>query len=160
MTDTPTLLTAVQIEAMPGTEKTHFLNPNAQRLNKSLGDATGLTGLGIHIIEVAPGQETTEHHCHHHEDEAIFVLSGSGTAYIGDDPHPIGPGDFLGYATAHSIVNTGDAPLRCLVVGERADHDVGDYPRKGKRIFRNTGLPWTVADLDALRFLGGAVGKK
>jgi len=40
------LLTADQIENMEGLHKTHFLNPNAVRINKSLGDRTGLTGLG------------------------------------------------------------------------------------------------------------------
>ena len=54
------LLTADEIDAMEGLHKAHFLNPGARRVNKSLGDATGLTGLGIHIIEVEPGMETTE----------------------------------------------------------------------------------------------------
>ena len=43
------------IAAMPGLDKTHFLNLNAKRVNKSLGDLTGLTGFGSHIIEVEPG---------------------------------------------------------------------------------------------------------
>ncbi len=54
MTDTY-LMTAADIEAMEGLSKAHFLNAGAKRINKSLGDETGLTGLGIHIIEVAPG---------------------------------------------------------------------------------------------------------
>ena len=104
------LLSAAEIEAMEGVNKTHFLNDNAKRINKSLGDLTGLTGFGFHIIEVAPGRETTEHHVHHHEDECIFVLSGTAIAIIGEEEHPIGPGDFIGYrkgGLAHSIVNTG-----------------------------------------------------
>ncbi|MEM7710776.1 MAG: cupin, partial [Pseudomonadota bacterium] len=54
MADGP-LLRAAEIAAMAGLAKTHFLNPQAKRLNKSLGDAVGLTGLGIHLIEVQPG---------------------------------------------------------------------------------------------------------
>jgi len=137
------LLTAAAIAAMPGLDKTHFLNPNARRINKSLGDATGLTGLGVHVIEVAPGAETTEYHRHHHEDEAVYVLSGSATATIGDADHAIGPGDFIGYrkgGLAHTIVNTGTEVLRLLVVGQRLAQDVGDYPRLGKRIYRNAGM--------------------
>ncbi len=53
------LVSAEEIAALPGLAKTHFLNPNAQRVNKSLGDLTGLTGIGFHIIEVQPGRETT-----------------------------------------------------------------------------------------------------
>ncbi len=148
MTDTY-LMTAAQIEAMEGLAKVHFLNANARRINKSLGEATGLTGIGIHLIEVAPGDETTEYHVHHFEDEAVYVLGGTGTATIGDTDHPIGPGDFIGYrkgGLAHTIVNSGDKPLRILVIGQRLPHDVGDYPRKGKRIYRNAGLPWDLVD--------------
>jgi uncharacterized cupin superfamily protein len=147
------LLTAAQIAAMEPLDKTHFLNARARRLNRSLGDATGLTGLGIHLIEVAPGAETTEYHRHYHEDEAVYVLSGSATARIGEARHTIGPGDFIGYrkaGLAHAIENTGDVPLRLLVIGERLAHDVGDYPDKGKRIYRQAGLPANLVDLDAI----------
>lgn len=147
------LVTAAEIASEKGLAKTHFLNKNAQRTNKSLGDMTGLSGFGFHIIEVEPGRDTTEHHVHHHEDECVYVLQGTATALIGDDTFEIGPGDFLGYrkgGSAHSIKNTGSETLRCIVVGERLPHDVGDYPRKGKRIFRNTGLPWNLVDHDDL----------
>ncbi|MGR3513324.1 MAG: cupin domain-containing protein [Paracoccaceae bacterium] len=153
MSDETYLLTAEDIAAMEGLAKTHFLNPNAQRVNKSLGDATGLTGLGIHQIEVAPGCDTTETHVHYFEDEAVFVLSGNGTALIGDDSHLIKAGDFIGYRKGglpHNIRNTGDDVLRLLVIGQRLDQDVADYPDKGKRIYRNAGMPWDLADLDGL----------
>ncbi|MEO0362142.1 MAG: cupin, partial [Pseudomonadota bacterium] len=37
------LVTREEIEAMEGLAKTHFLNADARRTNKSLGDLTGLT---------------------------------------------------------------------------------------------------------------------
>ena len=156
------LLTAANIAGMDGLAKTHFLDPNAQRVNKSLGDRTGLTGIGVHLIAVEPGCETTEHHVHYHEDECVYVLEGEAIAVIGDAEHPIGPGDFIGYrkgGLAHSIRNTGTRTLRCLVIGERLPHDVGDYPRQGKRIYRNERLPWSVVDHDAISEPKG-VGKK
>lgn len=162
MTTDTYLVSAADIASMEGLAKTHFLNPNAKRTNKSLGDLTGITGFGFHIIEVEPGCETTEHHVHHHEDECVYVLSGTATAYIGDEAHPIGPGDFIGYrkgGVAHSIVNTGDEMFRCIVVGQRLPHDVGDYPRKAKRIFRNEGLPWTLVDHDDLEEVNAGAKK-
>lgn len=141
------------ISDMEGLSKAHFLNPNAKRINKSLGDLTGLTGFGFHIIEVEPGCETTEYHVHHHEDECVYILAGTATAIIGDESFPVGQGDFIGYrkgGLAHSIVNTGSETLRCIVVGERLAHDVGDYPRKQKRIFRNAGVEWNLVDHAAL----------
>lgn len=157
------LITAAEIAAMEGLQKTHFLNKNAQRLNKSLGDLTGLTGLGFHIIEVQPGHDTTEHHVHHFEDECVYVLSGTATAYTGDDTQIIGPGDFIGYRKgghAHSITNTGEDVFRCIVVGQRLAHDVGDYTRKAKRIYRNEGLPWELVDHHVIEKVGGTAGKK
>ena len=74
MTDGRYIVRAAEIADIEGTAKTHFLNANAQRSNKSLGDLTGLTGIGFHIIEVMPGHESTEYHVHHHEDECTYVL--------------------------------------------------------------------------------------
>ena len=157
------ILTKNDIDHLEGTEKTHFLNPKAQRMNKSLGDAAGLTGFGFHLIEVEPGCDTTEHHVHYFEDECVYVLSGNATAFIGEDAHPIGPGDFIGYrkgGLAHSITNTGDTVFRCIVVGERLSHDVADYTRLHKRIYRQAGMPWSLVDIDDIETLGGGVGKK
>lgn len=145
------LMTAQDIAAMEGLSKTHFLNPGARRINKSLGDATGLTGIGVHLIEVAPDDESTEYHVHHHEDECVYVLSGTATATVGDADYPIGPGDFIGYrkgGLAHTIRNTGAHPLKMLVIGQRLPHDVGDYPRLGKRIYRNAGMDVDLVDID------------
>lgn len=157
------LLKAAEIEAMEPTQKQHFLNENARRANRSLGDATGLTGLGVHIIDVQPGHETTEYHVHAFEDEAVYVLSGTATATIGEDEHAIGPGDFIGYRAgglAHTIVNTGTEVLRMIVVGQRLAHDVGDYPRKALRLYRNAGQPWEMVHRDAITTPGGNAGKK
>ncbi len=152
-----------EIAEMDGVNKTHFLNPNAIRNNKSLGDLTGITGFGFHLIEIEPGRETTEYHRHFHEDECVFVLEGTATAITGDEETPIGPGDFIGYrrgGLAHTIRNTGEDTLRCIVVGERLPHDVGEYPSKGKRIYRNAGLPWSLVDRGKVEELGGTVGRK
>lgn len=153
MVDHKHLVTADDIEAMEGLKKTHFLNENAVRINKSLGDLVGITGFGFHIIEVEPGRETTEQHVHYFEDECVFVLSGSATAVIGEEELPITAGDFIGYpkaGPAHRIVNTGAETLRCIVVGERRAHDVADYPRLGKRLYRNAGLDADLVDHAAL----------
>lgn len=145
------LVTKEEIEEYEGIRKTHFLNPNAQRVNKSLGDMTGLSGFGFHIIEVEPGFETTELHRHYHEDECVYILEGEAEATIGDDAYNVKAGDFLGYRAggqAHTLRNTGAGVLKCIVVGQRLDHDVGDYPRLEKRIYRQKGLPWNLVDLE------------
>jgi len=135
-------LSADKIAAMEGEHRVHFVNPAAKRINKSLGDAAGLKNLGVHIMTVASGDRSSEYHCHRYEDEAIYVLSGHGTAVVGDDSYKIGPGDFLGFpggGASHETINDSSEPLVCLVIGQRLAQDVVDYPRAGKRLYRNNG---------------------
>jgi uncharacterized cupin superfamily protein len=135
-------LSAEAIAAMAGERKVHFLNPDAVRLNKSLGDAVGLKNIGVHLITVAPGHRSTEYHCHQYEEECIYVLSGQAAATLGEQTQRIGPGDFIGCpinGVAHELVNDSDEPLVCLVMGQRLAQDVSDYPRLGKRLYRNSG---------------------
>ncbi|WP_230413364.1 cupin domain-containing protein [Zooshikella ganghwensis] len=89
------LVTREEIEDFEGIDKKHFLNPNARRRNKSLGDLTGLTGLGFHIIEVQPGYESTELHKHYYEDECVYILEGEAKATIGDHHFDVKAGDFI-----------------------------------------------------------------
>lgn len=135
-------LSADQIAAMEGIKRVHTLNPAAMRINKSLGDAAGLKNIGIHLITIAPGDKSTEFHVHKYEEEALYVVSGHGTEVIGDAERKIGPGDFIGFPAggeAHETVNDGSEPLVCLVIGQRLAQDVVDYPRKRKRLYRNSG---------------------
>jgi uncharacterized cupin superfamily protein len=135
-------LSAETIATMDGVRRVHSLNPEAIRANKSLGDEVGLKNLGIHLISIEPGHKSTEFHAHRYEEEAMYVLSGRGTAVIGATTQKIGPGDFIGFPTngvAHETINDSAEPLICLVIGQRLQQDVVDYPRKGKRLYRNSG---------------------
>ena len=145
------LISKEEIDQLEGLSKTHFLNENAKRINKSLGDFTGLTGFGFHIIEIQPGHESTEFHKHYHEDECVYILEGVAEALIGDETYSVKAGDFIGYRAggeAHALRNTGDSILKCIVVGQRLDHDVGDYPKLNKRIYRQKNLRWNLVDID------------
>ncbi|EOD79418.1 hypothetical protein D515_01766 [Grimontia indica] len=143
------------IESMEGQTKTHFLNPNAVRTGKSLGDLVGLSGLGFHIVEIEPGFDSTEYHVHYFEDECVYILSGSATVTIDDEDFEVGEGDFIGYPAGgmpHVMTNTGDETLRCIVVGQRLDHDEADYPKQHKRIFRNKNRLWQVVDIEDIDY--------
>ncbi len=154
MTNDTYLLKAADIDKMEVQEKQHFLNPNARVVNRSLGDVTGLTGFGFHLMEVQPGRDTTTPHFHYREDECVYILEGQGQAQIGDDVFDVSAGDFLGYRKGgkrHGLKNTGTTVMRCIVVGQRFDTDVVDYPEQGKRMFRTTDLPWNVVDLKDIK---------
>jgi uncharacterized cupin superfamily protein len=136
------IIRKTEIEEMNGLAKIHFLNENAQRINKSLGDVVGLNNIGFHIIEVNPGHESTEYHVHHHEEECVYILDGRAIVTIDETDYEVSAGDFIGYPACglpHTMTNTGDEVLRCIVVGQRLAYDIADYPRLGKRIYRYDG---------------------
>ena len=150
MTPDKSYISQSEIAQLEADTKTHFLNPNAVRSQKSLGDLTGITGFGFHIMDVAPGHATTEYHLHHFEDECLYVLEGTATARVGDASFTISAGDFLGFrkqGPPHTVINTGDTVFRYIVVGERKAQDVVDYPEAQKRLYRSAGLAPHLADL-------------
>jgi uncharacterized cupin superfamily protein len=139
------LLKAADIEAMSAKRSVHTLNPNAIRLRKPVGDVVGLTQLGAHLITIMPGHESSEYHRHLYEEECVYILSGDGEAVIDDQRYGIGAGDFLGFprrGPAHVIVNTSNEPLVFLVVGQRLEQDVCEYPHKKVRLY-------TAGDIEA-----------
>ncbi|MGH1377072.1 MAG: cupin domain-containing protein [Alphaproteobacteria bacterium] len=147
------VVTKEEIEDFEGIDKAHFLNENACRTNKSLGDLVGITGFGFHIVELKPGMESSQMHMHHFEDECLYILEGEAEAKLGEKVISLKAGDFIGYPAggeAHNIKNSGKSILRCIVVGQRLDHDVIDYPQIGKRLFQNKDMPFNLVETDAI----------
>ncbi len=133
------LLTASAIAALPTEVFVHPLNPKAIRHGKSLGDETGLHHIGIHLVRVEPGHDSTQYHVHQAEEEFIYILSGRGLAELGEDVVEVGPGDFMGFAAgglAHSLSNPFTEDLVYLVGGMRLDFDICDYPKVNTRLYR------------------------
>jgi uncharacterized cupin superfamily protein len=136
------LLRAAAIRAMPEERRVHSLDPAAVRHTRSLGDATGLTSLGVHLVRLAPRTASTVYHFHHHDEEWVYVLSGRGVADIGDEKFEVGPGDFMGFVAGslpHLLTNPHGEDLVYLVGGNRLPYDVCDYPRIRKRRYRVNG---------------------
>ncbi len=138
----PALLGACAIRRMKEDKFVHFLNPGAVRYTRSLGDACGLSTIGVHLVRLKQGDESTEYHFHHQDEEWVYILSGRGIAEIGGKKHKIGAGDFMGFAAGsepHGMTNPNKRDLVYLVGGNRWPLDVCDYPRIGKRRYRMNG---------------------
>jgi uncharacterized cupin superfamily protein len=139
MKTTQHIVRKADLEKTPTEQVTHPLDPNARRKTRSLGDATGLTMLGIHVNVIAPGDLSTVHHSHEHVDEFFYILSGTATVWIGDEEYRANAGDFIGLPArgpAHSMKNTGSADLVYLVGGGRPEFDVCNYPKLAKRLYQ------------------------
>ena len=146
------LLRKSDIEQIVETRHSHVLDPEAQRLTRSLGDAAGLKTIGVHLVRLEPGRESTVYHFHHQDEEWIYILSGRGIAEIGGEKYDIGPGDFMGFVAGsapHTITNPQREDLVYLVGGNRCPIDICDYPRHGMRRYRVDGVSEFVR-LDAL----------
>lgn len=135
-------LSAADIAAIDERLVVHPLNANGQRLTRTLGDLAGLANVGVHLVRIESGRDTTEYHFHHAEDEFLYVLEGRGIAEIDGETVEVGPGDFLGFPAggpAHTMRNPGPADLVYLMAGERRYGDVVDYPRVGRRLLKAGG---------------------
>jgi uncharacterized cupin superfamily protein len=133
------LLTAEAIAALQEHVFVHPLNANAIRHTKSLSRTAGCIHLGVHMVRVTSGHDSTEHHRHGGEEEFIYVISGKGIAEIGDQHFEVKGGDFMGFgpdSLAHSLHNPFDEDLVYLVGGLDLDYDVVDYPKQKRRMYR------------------------
>jgi quercetin 2,3-dioxygenase len=130
------LFTSSERAAEPEESGGHPLNPRCELHGWKLGARTGLRRLGVNLVRVPAGKESSILHVHHAEEELAYVLSGRGVAELGDARVEIGPGDFLGFPTstiAHNLVAAGPHDLVFLAAGEHRAVEVGEFPGEGKR---------------------------
>ena len=156
MTNKPSLLRSADIQALSEERRPHPLNPALVRHTRSLGDAAGLSTLGVHYVRLEPGATSSVLHFHHQDEEWVYILSGRGITEIGDEKYEVGPGDFMGFAAGslpHNLHNPHSEDLVYLVGGNRLPFDVCDYPKIGKRRYRINGKNVYV-DADVLEKAG------
>lgn len=137
------LLTAEQIGNLDETTRRHQFNDNAVRHTRALTDALGLQHIGVHLVRLEKGHDSTQFHFHHTDEEFIYILSGRGIAEIGDDRREIAAGDFMAFgqhSLPHGMHNPFDEDLVYLMGGSRNPIDVCDYPRIGLRMYREHGV--------------------
>jgi uncharacterized cupin superfamily protein len=105
---------------------------------KQLAAAAGGRKVGCSLYEVEPGRAAFPRHYHLANEEAIYVLEGSGTLRLGegDEEVALSRGDYValpvGAGWAHQLVNTSDGVLRYLCLSTVVEPDVLLYPDSGK----------------------------
>lgn len=102
------------------------------RVKRALGDAAGLTAIGINHTTLHPGAASSMRHWHTHEDEFIFVLAGELVLVSGAGEATIRAGQCAGFpagrSDGHQFVNRGSAPAVYLEISNRDAKDVAHYP--------------------------------
>jgi uncharacterized cupin superfamily protein len=102
---------------------------------KAFTGPAGGQKLGCSLMRVPPGKTAFPHHRHHGNEEAIYILSGTGTLRLDDAEHAVGPGDYIALTAggpAHQLIATGNAPLEYLCFSTMLAPEVVEYPDAGK----------------------------
>ena len=138
------LVRRTDLEATQETRTQHQFNDAAVRFSHTLGAQTGLERIGVHLVRIEPGHDSTTHHFHDADEEFIYIISGTGKARIGDETFTIAAGDFMGFpapSPAHSMHNpsTNDTDLVYLMGGERWASDVVHYPDLERSMIKSHG---------------------
>jgi len=124
----------VQADDLPWGEHAHDEKFGHRR--KQLGAAAGSESLGCSLYEVAPGKTAWPYHYHLGNEEALFVLDGSGTLRLGGEEVPVSTGDYVALLAdesgAHQVINTSDKPLRYLAFSTMDQPDVLVYGDSNK----------------------------
>lgn len=98
---------------------------------RRLGEAAGLTQLGVNLVHLAPGAWSSQRHWHSHEDEFVYVLSGELVLVTDAGEETLRPGDCVGFKAGvrdgHCLQNRSAAAASFLVVSSRSDADHGEY---------------------------------
>jgi len=102
------------------------------REKRALGDATGLTKIGINLTTLMPGKESSVRHYHTLEDEFVFVLEGEVVLRTDEGEQTLAAGMCAGFpagtTNGHHVVNRTNRPARYLEISNRDPADTAEYP--------------------------------
>ncbi len=99
---------------------------------KQLAGAAGSEQLGCSLYELPPGKRAWPYHYHTANEEALFVLSGTGQLRLDGQRRELEAGDFVAFPAdergAHRVINDAESGLRYLVISTMIEPDVLCYP--------------------------------
>ncbi len=98
---------------------------------RRLGDALGLTKIGINRTTLPPGKVSSMRHWHTQEDELVFVLEGELTLRTDAGEQVLRAGQCAGFPAGsrngHQLANHGTAPAVYLEISNRDPSDTAYY---------------------------------
>ena len=136
------LMHAADVDALEERTRQHQFNDNAVRLTRTLGTEVGLQRVGLHLVRLQQGRDSTQFHYHDADEEFLYILSGRGIAEVGEESFEVKAGDFMGFpapSPAHNLHNPHEEDLIYLMGGERNVVDVVHYPRINRSMIKSHG---------------------
>src|SRR6188474_1952633 len=127
MSSQPLKLPAVDPSSLTPRTSSMYPEPFRSRVlpreKRALGDALGLTQIGVNLTTLPPGKESSMRHWHTHEDELVFIVEGEVVLVTDDGEQTLTAGTYAAFAAGkqlgHQLVNRSNAPARYLEVSNR-----------------------------------------
>jgi len=121
-----------ELEARAGSGyPAHFAKQVLPREKRALGDAAGLTKIGVNLTTLWPGAASSMRHWHTHEDEFVYVLQGELLLRTNGGEQLLSAGMCAGFVAGtedgHQFVNRSDRPASYLVISNRDPQDTAYY---------------------------------
>jgi uncharacterized cupin superfamily protein len=102
------------------------------REKRALGDALGLTKIGVNLTTLLPNKESSSRHYHSLEDELVFVVEGELVLRTDEGEQILTAGMCAafpaGATNGHQFLNRTDRPARYLEISNRDPEDIPVYP--------------------------------
>ncbi len=112
----------------------------------SLTDLRDGHDIGCGAFRVDPGKRAFPKHAHLANDEALYIVNGSGALTVGDETTAVEAGDFFllpkGAAHAHVLVNDSDEEIVYLCMSTMNAPEVVHYPDSGKLGVMESARQW------------------
>jgi uncharacterized cupin superfamily protein len=101
------------------------------REKRALGDALGLSKIGVNLTTLPPGKESSMRHWHTHEEEFVYVLEGEVVLRTDAGEQVLTAGTCAGFpigtTNGHQLVNRSGRPAVYLEVSNRDEADETFY---------------------------------
>jgi len=101
------------------------------RHKRQLGQALGLTRIGVNQTTLPPGKESSMRHWHTHEDEFVYVLEGEVVLRSDGGEQLLSAGMCAGFPAGaedgHQLINRSERPAVYLEISNRDGEDSAYY---------------------------------
>lgn len=109
-----------------------FKSRMGDRAKRRLGAACGMKNLGVNLVTLGPGGQSSVRHWHTLEDEFVYVLEGEVVLITNSGEQKLTAGMCAGYPAgskdAHHFINRSNKPANYLEMGTNVPGDTAFYP--------------------------------
>ena len=118
-----------------------FKSRMGDRTKRRLAAACGMKNLGVNLVTLGPGGQSSVRHWHTLEDEFVYVLEGEVVLVTNEGEQTLKAGMCAGYPAgsknAHHFINRSSKAAKYLEMGTNVPGDTAVYPDD------DLGIHWT-----------------